>query len=341
MEPKQFLIKLHENLDILQEREARYAGNAPLDLLNQIADHRQAIALTEQVIAGDLTEAEWQAALQPLLLPFYQGLSQSVLAALLATSAETAPPDIVDQLRDATLTHLEQTSRGQVLADGFRSQPAVYDKPVQHELAITLQNDADFAAHLHRLLAAVEAGQKQGSHSATLSGSGAIAQGSGDAIAATGPGAFAAKEVKGDVTLGSGNVSIKGSRIKAGRGAVIGSIVGGDINTGDSGVNGETLAALFAPLYKQIGANSALTPDDREDVTAEVTELAATAQAATEAGDPPDESFLRRRLRNIEAMAPDIVDTIATTIANPVAGVKGVWDKIVAKAREIKAAREK
>ena len=44
--------------------------------------------------------------------------------------------------------------------------------------------------------------------------------------------------------------------------------------------------------------------------------------------------------RNIERMAPDIIDTIATTAVNPVAGVKGVWDKIVVKAREIKAARQ-
>jgi len=36
-----FLHKLHENLNILREREAKYAGNAPLDLLNQIDDHKQ------------------------------------------------------------------------------------------------------------------------------------------------------------------------------------------------------------------------------------------------------------------------------------------------------------
>lgn len=30
-----FLSKLHENLNILREREAKYGGNAPLELLNQ------------------------------------------------------------------------------------------------------------------------------------------------------------------------------------------------------------------------------------------------------------------------------------------------------------------
>jgi hypothetical protein len=34
-----FLLKLQQNLNTLQEREAKYAGNAPLELLNQIAVH--------------------------------------------------------------------------------------------------------------------------------------------------------------------------------------------------------------------------------------------------------------------------------------------------------------
>ena len=42
------LTQLNENLQILREREAKYAGSAPLDLLNQIEDHRETIVLTEQ-----------------------------------------------------------------------------------------------------------------------------------------------------------------------------------------------------------------------------------------------------------------------------------------------------
>jgi formylglycine-generating enzyme required for sulfatase activity len=63
-----FLKKLNENLNILREREAKYGGNAPLELLYQIGDHRQAIALTKQAIEGELNEAEWRAALKPLLV---------------------------------------------------------------------------------------------------------------------------------------------------------------------------------------------------------------------------------------------------------------------------------
>ena len=37
---KDTLLKLNNNLQILQEREAKYAGNVPLDLLNKIDDYR-------------------------------------------------------------------------------------------------------------------------------------------------------------------------------------------------------------------------------------------------------------------------------------------------------------
>jgi formylglycine-generating enzyme required for sulfatase activity len=68
---KQFLLKTHENLLILQEREAKYGGNAPVDLLNEIKDHDQAIKLIEQALSTELTETglqELKSALRPLLL---------------------------------------------------------------------------------------------------------------------------------------------------------------------------------------------------------------------------------------------------------------------------------
>lgn len=66
-DPKVTLLNLNKNLNILREREAKYAGNAPLELLNQIDDHRQAIDLTRQAITGELGEAEWQEAMKSLL----------------------------------------------------------------------------------------------------------------------------------------------------------------------------------------------------------------------------------------------------------------------------------
>ncbi|MCB0153181.1 MAG: hypothetical protein KDF65_00195, partial [Anaerolineae bacterium] len=71
-DPKNYRRKLKKNLNTLREREAKYGRDVPVDLLNQIEDHEKAIALTDQVIAGEITEAEWQEALQPLLVSLEQ-----------------------------------------------------------------------------------------------------------------------------------------------------------------------------------------------------------------------------------------------------------------------------
>lgn len=65
---KQMLDELHRNLKILYEREGRYEGNAPRELLNQIQDYQQAIRQTERVVAGRISEEDWQEAMKPLRL---------------------------------------------------------------------------------------------------------------------------------------------------------------------------------------------------------------------------------------------------------------------------------
>lgn len=73
IDPKATLLRLNQNLSILREREAKYAGNSPLELLNQIVDHKQAIELTRQVITGELDETEWRASLNSLVLACHDG----------------------------------------------------------------------------------------------------------------------------------------------------------------------------------------------------------------------------------------------------------------------------
>lgn len=64
MNPLQANLKLlRQNLAALREREAQYGGEAPLALLNEIADVEAAIALTEQALRGELTPTELQAEL--------------------------------------------------------------------------------------------------------------------------------------------------------------------------------------------------------------------------------------------------------------------------------------
>jgi tetratricopeptide (TPR) repeat protein len=68
MDFRETLRQLQANLNILQERAAKFGNNAPLELVNQIVDHKTAIGLTEQALAGELDEAEWREALRPLLV---------------------------------------------------------------------------------------------------------------------------------------------------------------------------------------------------------------------------------------------------------------------------------
>lgn len=72
-DPKFTLSQLHRNLNILREREAKYGGNTPLELINQIDDHLKAISLTEQILKDEISEAEWKEALSTLLLAVNNG----------------------------------------------------------------------------------------------------------------------------------------------------------------------------------------------------------------------------------------------------------------------------
>jgi tetratricopeptide (TPR) repeat protein len=63
------LTRLHQNLAALREREAKYgSGLAPVELQNQLDDHIDAIALTEQAMRGQLSETDWRDRMRPLLV---------------------------------------------------------------------------------------------------------------------------------------------------------------------------------------------------------------------------------------------------------------------------------
>ncbi len=65
------LQRTYQNLQILTEKEAKLGGTPDLKLLNEIEDHRRAIALMEEARATPLTEAglrQLKEALRPLLI---------------------------------------------------------------------------------------------------------------------------------------------------------------------------------------------------------------------------------------------------------------------------------
>jgi hypothetical protein len=75
-------------------------------------------------------------------------------------------------------------------------------------------------------------------------------------------------------------------------------------------------AALFEKIFTAIDEHSRLNPVEKEDLKSQVEEVKAEAAK----GDQADESFLSRRLRNIQRMAPDILDVVLATLGNPAAG---------------------
>jgi len=68
---RQLLHRTQENLLVLREREARFGGNTPLELVNQIQDHQTAIQLIEPALAEELTASQLERLkdeLRPLLV---------------------------------------------------------------------------------------------------------------------------------------------------------------------------------------------------------------------------------------------------------------------------------
>lgn len=119
--------------------------------------------------------------------------------------------------------------------------------------------------------------------------------------------------------------------------------IGGNVNTGGGDITGrdhieirssgptpDQLAAAFAPIYTRIERLEHLPKEDREDLQATTKEI----QDEVAKGEKADETVLQRRLRSIGRMAPDILEVIISTIANPVLGLGVAARKIADKAAE-------
>jgi hypothetical protein len=70
-----------------------------------------------------------------------------------------------------------------------------------------------------------------------------------------------------------------------------------------------------------------LAPQEKADVQAELQEV----EQELRKGEQADETFIQRRLRNVKRMAPDILDVVLTTFANPVLGMGMVAKKVAEK----------
>lgn len=113
-------------------------------------------------------------------------------------------------------------------------------------------------------------------------------------------------------------------------------IAGGNVTTHETktGLSKAEIETLFDKLYSVIETKTASSPADKDDLKAEVKEIQTAVKDAVKKNEKVDEGFLARRFRNIARMAPDVLDVIVATLANPLAGLGIAFGKIADKAKE-------
>ncbi len=132
----------------------------------------------------------------------------------------------------------------------------------------------------------------------------------------------------GDLIAGDKNVKIDKGGVYVG-----GGVQGSNIITGDSNkvANQESSREmLFTDLIEKIKKRPDTSNEDKEDLQVNVAEIKAEAAK----GEQADESFLSRRLRNIERIAPDIAEVVLITLTNPAAGFATIVKKVAERANK-------
>ena len=133
-------------------------------------------------------------------------------------------------------------------------------------------------------------------------------------------------EDRGEVVSGDkivvGNIS-GGEGIAIGRGAQA-SV------TRTTGVDPAVIEQMFDQMFSQMNTLTGVKKQDLEDAMAEIEEL----KQEVAKGDEADESFLKRRFRNLARMAPEILDVVTAALINPALGLGVVIRRVSEKARE-------
>ena len=146
----------------------------------------------------------------------------------------------------------------------------------------------------------------------------------------TGGGAY----IGGNINTGGGDFVGRDKTVTAERGGVVigGNVSNSNIVTGDNNVITTTTTITLQEQYIQqiyeiIEERSDTDPLDKEDLKVAVEEI----QEEDQKGEKAEESFIARRLRNIQRIAPDILDVAIAAITNPVAGFGMVAKKVAEK----------
>jgi hypothetical protein len=96
-----------------------------------------------------------------------------------------------------------------------------------------------------------------------------------------------------------------------------------------TGLSSEALEKLFKVVYQQIEDRPADPDVDKEEITQTVQQV----EVETAKGEEANPKKVDRWLKNLAAMAPDILKVTAATLANPAAGVATAIRLIAEKAK--------
>ena len=97
-----------------------------------------------------------------------------------------------------------------------------------------------------------------------------------------------------------------------------------------SGIRAKELAELFSPIYQKIESRLPDAVVEKEEITDRVKRIEKEV-ASDEKAEP---AKVERWLRNLAAMAPDILDVTVAALTSPIAGISMTVQKIAQKVKE-------
>jgi hypothetical protein len=126
----------------------------------------------------------------------------------------------------------------------------------------------------------------------------------------------------------------KKNGLSAGDGSIVigGNVQGSNIVMGNHNTVSNqniNIAPLFQSIYHYVDTHPKLQAGKKQDAKEELKEIETALEEPK-----PDENFILRRFRNLNRMAPEIVEVAFETLKNPIGGVAEIIKRIAKKMAE-------
>ena len=207
---------------------------------------------------------------------------------------------VAQEIKTALIPHVTQNPAYAPLWEQFRTDPRQYGPVLTSAVQVLLAANADLARRLDALLDQYRQATGGSTH------------------VNTGGGAY----VGGKVSVEGGDFVGRDKTTIVGDGNVIGDHSSATVVKPSA--DPDAIARAFEQFYRAIEAQPDLSEQEKADLKAELGEI----ETEIVKDEAANETFIARRLRNVQRMAPDIWDVIITTFGNPVAGLGMVAKKV-------------